>query len=261
MSIKLSVITITYNNYSGLKRTFNSIKDLLFLENVEWLVVDSQSSDESNPFITNLKNVYFNINYIYEKDYGIYDAMNKGIYFSKGTFLWFLNAGDICYLKNIEELDFSGFQDINVFNVKALDSDLNETYWKGLSVSKYKLTEYPSIPHQGTLFKRYLFEKYGLYDKGFKFVADYEKYCYFLSVGASFVFYQNIILAGFVYDGVSSKYENAQFVFKEISEIQKKYFGKVNMKMKLFYSFKFLLSKVFSKKVIDSVRPIIFKNK
>jgi glycosyltransferase involved in cell wall biosynthesis len=90
---KISVITVTYNNLSGLIKTINSVKEQSF-ENYEHIVIDGNSNDGSQVFLSEqaLHNKFI---FLSENDNGIFNAMNKGIYLSSGDWLLFLNAGDV----------------------------------------------------------------------------------------------------------------------------------------------------------------------
>lgn len=83
-----TIITVTYNNLAGLKRTAESIH-AQNLKDYEWIVIDGGSSDGSAEWLKES-----NANWVSEPDRGIYDAMNKGIRKSSGQYLLFLNAGD-----------------------------------------------------------------------------------------------------------------------------------------------------------------------
>ncbi len=90
----LSIVTINYNNHPGLKRTLESIPQVL-TDKWEWIVIDGASTDGSLEF---LKEYTGKLDcFISEPDKGLYDAMNKGLSQSKGEFVWFLNSGDILY--------------------------------------------------------------------------------------------------------------------------------------------------------------------
>lgn len=92
-----SIITITLNNFEGLKKTEKSI-DTQTYENFEWIVIDGNSTDNT---LDHLKNRRTNtrrdknpFKFISEADEGLYDAMNTGIEQARGHYIVFLNAGD-----------------------------------------------------------------------------------------------------------------------------------------------------------------------
>lgn len=92
--IKISIITINFNNSAGLERTLESIKNLECPDGIEIesIVIDGASRDNS---INVIKSYATTINYyVSEPDNGIYDAMNKGIKVATGHWLNFMNSGD-----------------------------------------------------------------------------------------------------------------------------------------------------------------------
>jgi glycosyltransferase involved in cell wall biosynthesis len=114
--MNLTVISITYNNYHNLLKTYESLKNQSDL-NFKWLVVDGGSKDETLNFLNTLE-APFEFNFISENDSGIYDAMNKGASKIKDGYIWYLNAGDITYNSNsisIINNNLSG--DICIFRV------------------------------------------------------------------------------------------------------------------------------------------------
>ena len=89
--IKLSIITINYNNVEGLRKTLASVAAQTY-PNIEHIIVDGNSTDGSvdvireyestlasrhSPFASSLK-------WLSEPDKGIYNAMNKGIEIALG---------------------------------------------------------------------------------------------------------------------------------------------------------------------------------
>lgn len=89
--MKFSVITVTYNNLQGLLKTSESILEQTFGE-FEWIIVDGGSADGTVQFLTSFDRL--KINWVSEKDGGIYAATNKGIKLSRGEYCIFMNAGD-----------------------------------------------------------------------------------------------------------------------------------------------------------------------
>jgi len=99
--MKLSVITINYNNASGLQKTMESVLNQSATD-FEYIIVDGASTDTSCQVIID-KCLEVNgetvvnemlVKCVSEVDNGIYHAMNKGIKMSKGEYVQFLNSGD-----------------------------------------------------------------------------------------------------------------------------------------------------------------------
>ena len=137
--MKLSIITITYNNADGLRKTLASVAAQTFRD-YEHIIVDGGSTDESvdiirqyadneairlqgytairqekngkaddtlpNRPIASSPNRH-EICWISEKDRGVYDAQNKGIRLAHGEYCYFLNAGDTFCADDVLERMFS----------------------------------------------------------------------------------------------------------------------------------------------------------
>ncbi len=90
-SIKVTVITVTYNAKDALEKTMHNI-DVQDYTNLEYIVVDGASLDGT----ISLLNSYTGKldRWISEPDMGIYDAMNKGVAMATGDYCLFMNAGD-----------------------------------------------------------------------------------------------------------------------------------------------------------------------
>lgn len=106
--MKLSIITINYNNAEGLRKTLASVASQTY-RNIEHIIVDGGSTDESVDIIrkyesSNRSSVHpLTIIWSSEPDKGIYNAMNKGVEIALGkrgvdTF----NRSTLCGDKNKE---------------------------------------------------------------------------------------------------------------------------------------------------------------
>lgn len=89
---QISIITINYNNASGLEKTIRSVVEQTYNE-YEYIIIDGASSDKSKEVIQEYQR-YIDF-WCSEKDSGIYNAMNKGIQKASGEYLLFLNSGDV----------------------------------------------------------------------------------------------------------------------------------------------------------------------
>lgn len=113
-----SLITVTRNNLSGLKKTLSSIQEQID-QGFEWIVIDGASSDGTPDFLEHQAGKAIGQTppvFVSEPDDGIYDAMNKGIDRAQGTYCLFLNAGDALadktVLKRIREAAGAGSFDL-----------------------------------------------------------------------------------------------------------------------------------------------------
>ena len=88
----VTVVTITWNNAPGLRRTLESLATQ-DLDDVQHVVIDGGSTDGSVEWLAEHR-VFADTVVVSEPDRGIYDAMNKGAALAKGTLITFLNAGD-----------------------------------------------------------------------------------------------------------------------------------------------------------------------
>lgn len=92
--MKISIITVTYNAASVLKRTLNSVKAQSW-QQIEHLIIDGASKDETISMAETYKaQCPYEVVILSEPDKGLYDAMNKGLRLATGDYLVFLNAGD-----------------------------------------------------------------------------------------------------------------------------------------------------------------------
>ena len=85
---KVSIVTVTYNNARGLKTTIESVsKQKQFGADIEYIVIDGLSTDETNSVIERSKTLIDVL--IQEKDTGIFNAMNKGLQIAQGGVSYF----------------------------------------------------------------------------------------------------------------------------------------------------------------------------
>ena len=89
--MKLSIITINYNNAEGLRKTLASVAAQTY-PNIEHIIVDGNSTDGSvevireyeSPLASSLSPFASRLKWLSEPDKGIYNAMNKGIEIALG---------------------------------------------------------------------------------------------------------------------------------------------------------------------------------
>lgn len=172
--MKLSIITINYNNCKGLRRTIDSVVAQTF-KDYEWIVIDGGSTDGSKELIEQYVD-YF-CYWVSEPDKGIYNAMNKGIKAARGEYLQFLNSGDGLCDSTILEKVFSKEYDADiVFSDRVMmfyEDGTTELVvrTKGNFFTPFNLIQ-QNINHQSAFIRKELFDKLGLYDETYHIISD-----------------------------------------------------------------------------------------
>ncbi len=211
---KLSIITINYNNLTGLQKTMQSVFEQTFTD-YEYIIIDGGSTDGSKEYIEQYagKLAYW----VSEKDEGVYQAMNKGIVKSKGEYLQFLNSGDYLVTNLIlsESSIFLGVPDIVYGDIEFRDLNgkvFTKHYPDSINL-KFFLTD--SIPHPSCFVKKVMFDKVGLFDEALKICSDYKFFLKAACVYSCTVKHINIVISSFGLDGLSSLNESKQLLEKE----------------------------------------------
>lgn len=176
--MKISVITISFNNGETIGDTINSVLSQTF-KDVEYNVIDGLSTDNTIDVISAHKIGIHQ--FVSEKDKGIYDALNKGIQLAKGDVIGFLHADDIFHesdsLRKLNDyFERTGADVVYCDLVYVSKQDVNKSirYWKSKPF-KLKNLKYGWMPAHPTFYcKRSVFEKHGLFDLKYRIAADYD---------------------------------------------------------------------------------------
>lgn len=88
----LSILTVTYNSLTTLKDAYASLCAQTYTQ-WEWIVQDGGSTDGTLEWLESLSDA--RVNWVYEKDHGIYDALNKAVGRAKGEWIGLLHSDDL----------------------------------------------------------------------------------------------------------------------------------------------------------------------
>lgn len=200
---KLSIITINYNNFDGLKRTIESVVNQTWQE-FEYIIIDGGSTDGSAEYIKNQSNQFDY--WVSEKDSGIYNAMNKGIKVANGEYLLFLNSGD--HLFNNQVL-FDAYSKLNsdisfVCGHLCFDRDNKKEIKEHPEIMSFGYLVSRKIAHQSTFIKKTMFDKYGLYNEENKIISDQEFFFKALALNGESYQKLDCIIADYDTTGISA---------------------------------------------------------
>lgn len=171
----ISVITVVKNDLTRLKKTISSLQEFYQNDNFEHIIIDGKSKDNTSNFVNQLNVSSKNLIYKSANDYGIYDAMNKGVDLSRGSFVLFLNAGDELIIDKIALVNkLKKFYRINI-DVLCFpfhhDFKGRVIYRNVLQKNRDKLP----TSHQAMFFSKEFIKKNN-YDLVYKISADFDLY-------------------------------------------------------------------------------------
>lgn len=185
MTVKLSIITATWNSAATLPYTLKSLQEQTSKE-FESILVDGASTDSTLEIIKSSSVV---TRWVSEKDKGIYDALNKGISLAKGEYVGFLHSDDVfASVSSIKQM----LDHIDICQPDAFYADLQ--YVKKDNIShvvrhwasgefKYRKLRWGWMPPHPTFYmKKSLYEKFGFFDLSYNIAADYESLVRYLYV-------------------------------------------------------------------------------
>ena len=171
--MKLSIITVNYNNKAGLQKTIDSVVCQTWRD-FEWIVIDGGSTDGSKELIEQYQQHF--AYWCSEPDKGVYNAMNKGISKAKGEYLNFMNSGDCFY----NEYSLSYFHEVYNPSIDVFYADADFIDEKGCLVYEMRLPDKISanfyisgknISHQSSFIKSSLLHIHP-YNEKYKLAAD-----------------------------------------------------------------------------------------
>lgn len=238
--MKLSIITINYNNAEELKKTLASVASQTYRD-IEHIIVDGGSTDDSVDIICEYENTIkqsvtinqstIQVKWLSEPDNGIYNAMNKGIEIALGrrvvnknhtsnithntsqeslcNYVQILNSGDILATPDVTErmiaaVENAEYPELLYGNMVKYDYVSNKSLGKSREV-EYSLRQYFSstMNHDCCYFRRDLFETYGLYDENLKIVSDWKWFLQAIGLGHVKPVYVDIDVTIFDASGIS----------------------------------------------------------
>lgn len=238
--MKLSIITINYNDAVGLQKTLNSTLSQTCTD-FEHVIVDGASPDNSveviEMYAKEASEKGIKVTCISEKDKGIYNAMNKGIKMASGDYIEILNAGDILASDDVVEKMYKALEEKNYpeilygnmlktvdwVNIQRDNCGGNSEYTPNSFLYFYNGT----LNHDCAYIKRSLFDKFGYYNEEMKICSDWEWYVRSIILGNITPIYVDIDVTIFDMNGVSeSAGKNKDIIKRERSEYLESTFPK-----------------------------------
>lgn len=197
--MKISIITPCLNSEKTIERTINSII-IQDYEDIEYIIVDGKSTDNTLNIIKKYADKYRFIKYISEKDNSMTEALNKGLKIAVGDIIGVINADDE-YFPNI-------FKFINEqFNNSDIDVLVGNSYHIDEKTKKIKYISTPKyasnyilmnildcfFPECSVFYSKKAIKNIGYYNEDIKYTQDYDLYLRFIKYGYTIKYFNKNI--------------------------------------------------------------------
>ncbi len=178
MTSRISIITAVYNRASTLASSIESVLNQSY-EGIEYIVVDGNSTDGSDEVVARYKGKI--TKYIRESDFGIYDALNKGIAAATGDVVGVLHADDLLANREVISSVAAKFENETIdavygdlVYVASEDTSQIARYWQSGNYNRKGFRWGWMPPHPTVYLRRQHFIDYGGYRVDFQISSDYE---------------------------------------------------------------------------------------
>lgn len=184
MSLKISVITCTWNSARYLPQSIGSVLSQDY-SNMEYIFVDGGSDDGTIQMIQEIPRP---VKFVSGVRGGISNAMNRGIELATGDILAHLHSDDyylhgqvLSRVANV--LAESGAEWCFARAMDDIDGSVKPEPWQVPSYSYHRLLKGNFLPHPATFVRKRVFEKLGMYDTTCRYAMDYDMW---LRIGSSY---------------------------------------------------------------------------
>jgi len=174
----VTIITVCFNSAGTICDALDSVAQQSY-QKIEHIVIDGGSTDGTWDII--MARSISNSILVSEQDFGIYDAMNKGLKLANGEIIGFLNSDDVFYSSDIVAKVVATFRNFDVEScygdlLYVAKDDLNKItrFWKSCNHSEKLLYRGWIPPHPTCYFKKTVYENYGIFDLKYQLAADFD---------------------------------------------------------------------------------------
>lgn len=207
----ITVVTVTYDCASKVEKTICSVLSQTY-PNIEYIIIDGGSKDGTVDII---KKYSKNLSYfVSEQDKGIFDAMNKALEIATGTWINFMNAGDVFSDKNIVYEIFSDIKPDYSVIWGRVDGICNDGHIikKKCPIPFYEqlgFVKRMGMNHQGVFVNIEQFKDLR-FDLSFHIASDYDMLQKIYDKGGRFIYFDSTVAIVEIEDGLSANNRDIQ---------------------------------------------------
>ncbi|MGR3803838.1 glycosyltransferase family 2 protein [Marinibacterium profundimaris] len=186
-SLSISIVTAVFNRRDTIGQALDSVAAQSFAA-AEHLVQDGLSRDGTAEVVLRRRDA--RIRLVSEPDTGIYDAINRAIARSRGEIIGLLHSDDVFASARVLSRVADALSDPAVDGVygdldyvSAADPGRILRRWRSGDWSPDRLARGWMPPHPTLFLRRRVYERYGLYDPGYRISGDYDAMLRYLTRG------------------------------------------------------------------------------
>ena len=229
----VSIIIPTYNRAEFLSKAIESALNQTY-DNIEILVVDDGSTDNTKKVVQNLQKNNSNIRYFWQKNSGgAAKPKNKGIENTKGRYIAILDSDDEFLPTKIEK-QLQTFKKSKSDKLMAVGTDAKEIYKEKNKIRIFHVPNYDNplkelLKHDymgsgsAMMYKKELFHEIGMFDENLKSGQDAEMRLRIASSGYNFHFIHKPLFKYKIHKGNISQSISAEKKSNDVEYIFKKY--------------------------------------
>ena len=174
----ITIIIPTFNSEIFLRKTLESLRSQQY-KNFEIILIDGLSNDNTIKIVDEFSDI-INI-VISEKDFGMYDAINKGLKLSKGEIITYLNSDDYYNSNTLQSVIdyFTINKDISIvygtiFYVDELDKIIKKVKPVKFNLKILISLWFCYIPQPCSFYRREVIDTIPEFDLQYKLASDYD---------------------------------------------------------------------------------------
>jgi len=172
----LSILTVTYNSLTTLKDAYASLCAQTYTH-WEWIVQDGGSTDGTLEWLESLSDA--RVNWVSEKDHGIYDALNKAVGRASGEWIGLLHSDDLYPNNDVLQVVVAAMAGNDAIYgdlkyVQAADVTKVLRHWQSEAFAPTLLRKGWMPPHPTLFLRKEVYAKVGGFDTRYRIAADYD---------------------------------------------------------------------------------------
>lgn len=200
--MKLSIITINWNNREGLRATMENVLGQSARDQFEYVVVDGGAEDGSKEMLASEYDGRLD-KWVSKPVKPIYQKMNMGVEMATGEYLLFLNSGDAFHGPDAIKDAIDELHDEDIIIGKTIMLETGKKMAAHTPITLLSLYDH-SIPHNAAFIRKELLVKHP-YDERFRIVSDWKFFVEALILDNCSYRTIDKVIAEFDCNGLSSK--------------------------------------------------------